>query len=70
MRSSDGRALLHEGPACLASIAPFLVNQAMREPYHRVAEVVRSGRTVLPGEGSVTMQPIPMSLHTIVMERA
>jgi SAM-dependent methyltransferase len=40
-------------PACLASIAQFLGNQAMREPYDRLAEVVRSGRTVLPGDGSV-----------------
>jgi len=40
-------------PASLASIAQFLSNPAMREPYDRLAEVVRSGRTVLPGEGSV-----------------
>ena len=40
-------------PSSLASIAQFLGNQAMREPYDRLAEVVRSGRTVLPGEGSV-----------------
>jgi len=25
----------------------------MREPYDRLAEIVRSGRTVLPGDGSV-----------------
>jgi 2-polyprenyl-3-methyl-5-hydroxy-6-metoxy-1,4-benzoquinol methylase len=40
-------------PACLASIAQFLGNQAMREPYDRLADIVRSGRTVLPGDGSV-----------------
>ena len=40
-------------PACLASIAQFLGNQAMREPYDHLAEIVRSGRTVLSGEGSV-----------------
>lgn len=40
-------------PACLASIAQFLGNPAMREPYERLAEIVRSGRTVLPGDGSV-----------------
>jgi 2-polyprenyl-3-methyl-5-hydroxy-6-metoxy-1,4-benzoquinol methylase len=40
-------------PACLASIAQFLGNQAMREPYQQLAEIVRTGRTVLPGEGSV-----------------
>ena len=37
----------------LASIAQFLGNPAMREPYDRLAEVVRTGRTVLPGDGTV-----------------
>jgi len=37
----------------LASIAQFLSNQSMREPYERLTEIVRSGRTVMPGEGSV-----------------
>jgi 2-polyprenyl-3-methyl-5-hydroxy-6-metoxy-1,4-benzoquinol methylase len=40
-------------PASLASIAQFLANPAMRDPYDRLAEIVRTGRTVLPGEGSV-----------------
>ena len=40
-------------PACLASIAQFLGNQAMREPFDRLADIVRSGRTVLPGDGAV-----------------
>jgi hypothetical protein len=40
-------------PASLASVAQFLSNPAMREPYDRLAEVVRSGRTILPGDGSV-----------------
>jgi SAM-dependent methyltransferase len=40
-------------PASLASIATFLSNPTMLEPYSRLAEIVRSGRTVLPGEGSV-----------------
>lgn len=40
-------------PACLASIAQFLGNQAMNEPYNQLAQIVRSGRTVLAGEGSV-----------------
>lgn len=40
-------------PNCLASIASFLSLPAVREPYERLADVVRSGRTVLPGEGSV-----------------
>ena len=40
-------------PSCLATIAQFLGNPAMREPYDQLAEIVRTGRTVLPGEGSV-----------------
>jgi hypothetical protein len=40
-------------PMSLASIAQFLSNPAMREPYNHLAEVVRSGRTTMPGEGSV-----------------
>ena len=40
-------------PSSLASIAQFLGNQAMREPYDHLAEIVRTGRTVLPGGGSV-----------------
>jgi 2-polyprenyl-3-methyl-5-hydroxy-6-metoxy-1,4-benzoquinol methylase len=40
-------------PFSLASIAQFLGNQALREPYERLAEIVRTGRTVLPGDGSV-----------------
>jgi 2-polyprenyl-3-methyl-5-hydroxy-6-metoxy-1,4-benzoquinol methylase len=40
-------------PSSLASIAQFLGNQAMREPYDHLAEIVRAGRTVLSGEGSV-----------------
>jgi 2-polyprenyl-3-methyl-5-hydroxy-6-metoxy-1,4-benzoquinol methylase len=40
-------------PSSLASIAHFLGNQAMQEPLHHLADIVRSGRTVLPGEGSV-----------------
>jgi hypothetical protein len=40
-------------PSSLASIAQFLANPAMREPYDHLAEIVRAGRTVLPGDGSV-----------------
>jgi SAM-dependent methyltransferase len=41
-------------PASLASIATFLSNPVMLEPYGRLADIVRTGRTVLPGEGSVS----------------
>ncbi len=40
-------------PSSLATIAQFLANPAMREPYDRLAEIVRAGRTTLPGEGNV-----------------
>jgi hypothetical protein len=40
-------------PASLASIAQFLGNPAMREPYEHLAEIVRAGRTNMPGDGSV-----------------
>lgn len=40
-------------PACLASVAQFLSNPAMRVPYEHLADIVRTGRTNLPGDGSV-----------------
>jgi 2-polyprenyl-3-methyl-5-hydroxy-6-metoxy-1,4-benzoquinol methylase len=40
-------------PSSLASIAQFLGNKGMQEPFDRLEEVVRTGRTVMEGEGSV-----------------
>ena len=40
-------------PASLASIAQFLGNPALQEPYNNLAELVRAGRTTLPGDGTV-----------------
>ncbi len=40
-------------PSCLASIAQFLTNPEMRGTYDNLAEIVRTGRTILPGDGSV-----------------
>jgi 2-polyprenyl-3-methyl-5-hydroxy-6-metoxy-1,4-benzoquinol methylase len=40
-------------PACMASVAQFLSNPQMNESYAHLAEVVRNGRTILPGSGSV-----------------
>jgi 2-polyprenyl-3-methyl-5-hydroxy-6-metoxy-1,4-benzoquinol methylase len=37
----------------LASIAQFLGNTAQREPYDHLAEIVRTGRSVMPGDGNV-----------------
>jgi SAM-dependent methyltransferase len=38
---------------CMASVAQFLSNPALRGPYEHLAEVVRAGRTNLPGDGTV-----------------
>ena len=40
-------------PACLASIAQFLGNSALHEPDQHLADIVRNGRTSLPGAGTV-----------------
>ena len=40
-------------PACIASTARFLSNPAMMEPCQQLAGIVRQGRTVLPGDGTV-----------------
>ncbi len=40
-------------PACVASTARFLGNPMVQEPFDRLTEIVRNGRTVLPGQGSV-----------------
>jgi len=40
-------------PACIASISRFLGNQALYEPFLHLADIVRNGRTVLPGSGTV-----------------
>jgi ubiquinone/menaquinone biosynthesis C-methylase UbiE len=40
-------------PACLASTALFLGRPDVHEPFRHLAEIVRTGRTTLPGEGSV-----------------
>lgn len=40
-------------PACLASTARFLGSPMLQEPFSRLAEIVRQGRSVLPGQGSV-----------------
>jgi hypothetical protein len=40
-------------PACMASIVKFLTLPDMWKSYAHLADVVRTGRTVLPGQGSV-----------------
>jgi SAM-dependent methyltransferase len=40
-------------PACMASVAKFMTNPALRGPYDQLADVVRAGRTTLEGAGTV-----------------
>jgi len=40
-------------PSSVASIAQFMYSPSIREPFDRLADIVRSGRTVLPGSGTV-----------------
>jgi ubiquinone/menaquinone biosynthesis C-methylase UbiE len=40
-------------PACMASVAQFMANPAIHEAYDHLADVVRMGRTSLPGAGTV-----------------
>lgn len=40
-------------PSSLASIAQFLGNPEMRKPYEHLADIVRHGRSSLPGDGMV-----------------
>ena len=40
-------------PSCLASMVGFLALPEMRQTYEHLADIVRNGRTVLPGEGTV-----------------
>jgi O-methyltransferase domain/Dimerisation domain len=42
-----------KSPACIASIARFIGSPALQEPYAHLAEIVRKGGTVLPGDGTV-----------------
>ncbi len=40
-------------PSCLASVVGFLSLPSLREPFEHLADIVRTGRTVLPGDGTV-----------------
>ncbi len=40
-------------PSCIASIVHFLTLPDLHQSYEHLADVVRSGRTALPGQGSV-----------------
>jgi 2-polyprenyl-3-methyl-5-hydroxy-6-metoxy-1,4-benzoquinol methylase len=52
--SSTSAAFLDpRSPHCVASISRFLGNPALQDPMHHLADIVRNGRTSLPGEGTV-----------------
>ena len=40
-------------PACMAPTAQFLLMPSMLEAYDNLTEIVRTGRTVMPGDGNV-----------------
>jgi 2-polyprenyl-3-methyl-5-hydroxy-6-metoxy-1,4-benzoquinol methylase len=40
-------------PACIASVSKFLSTPEIQEPFRRLTHIVRTGRTVLDGQGSV-----------------
>ena len=42
-----------QSPACMASVAHFMSRPEVTEPLAHLAEVVRAGRTNLPGQGTV-----------------
>ena len=43
-----------KSPAYMGAAARFLCGSAMSEPFERLTEIVRTGRTVLPDQGTVT----------------
>lgn len=42
-----------KSPACMASVAQFMSDPQVHQAYAHLADVVRNGRTSLPGEGTV-----------------
>ncbi len=71
-------------PTCLAATARFLGDPHLHEPYEQLAEIVRKGTTILPGQGTVEpgnpvwvefahsmapmMAPLAAPLGTIVLD--
>ena len=50
---TSARFLDPTSPACIASASRFLGSPALTEPYAHLADIVRNGSTVLPGQGTV-----------------
>lgn len=51
--SSSALFLDPQSPACMASVAHFLLRPEVTEPLAHLADVVRAGRTTLAGQGTV-----------------
>jgi SAM-dependent methyltransferase len=50
---TSGAFLDPRSPACMASVAQFMSNPQVNETYANLTDVVRNGRTLLPGTGTV-----------------
>jgi 2-polyprenyl-3-methyl-5-hydroxy-6-metoxy-1,4-benzoquinol methylase len=50
---TSGAFLDPRSPVCLASMSRFLGLPEMQDPMYHLADIVRNGRTSLPGQGSV-----------------
>ena len=42
-----------KSPACVASVAKFMNNSTLHDSHQRLTEIIRSGTTTLPGDGTV-----------------
>ena len=45
-----------KSPACVASVAKFMNNSALRDSHDRLTEIVRSGTTTLRDDGTLRMR--------------
>lgn len=51
----DAKVFLDKAsPAYFGSAAKFILDPQMMEPFHHLADIVRTGRTTMPGEGTVS----------------
>lgn len=53
-------------PACVASVSRFLCSRDLADPFLHLEDIVRTGHTTLPGEGSVE----PESAHWVEFARS
>jgi len=55
-------------PACLATTAQFLSMPELTEPFTRLTEIVRSGRTVLQGQESTVFPYFCLSRYVLPLD--